>query len=66
MANARLSAAAREDLSDARLMLETASHNLQAVLREQPLAEADVAQALENAERQSRQAAAAIARVRGS
>jgi hypothetical protein len=58
-----LTKAAREDLSDARLLLETASHNLQMLARGEA-ATPELDQALENAQRQLEQALAAVTRVR--
>lgn len=56
-----LKAAAREDLSDARLLLETAAHNVQAALRN-PDAD-EVRCALETALTMAAQALAALKRV---
>ena len=55
------------ELADARLVLETASHNLQALVRgklDQLGGGADVDQALENAHGQLSQVVATLARVR--
>jgi hypothetical protein len=62
-----LTKAAIEDLADARLVLDTASHNLNALVRgklELLGPEADIDQALENAARQVDQVAKTLARVR--
>jgi hypothetical protein len=62
-----LTKAAIEDLGDARLVLDTASHNLNALARgklELLGPEADVDQALENALRQVEQVVKTIKRVR--
>jgi hypothetical protein len=64
-----LTKAAIEDLGDARLMLETASHNLQALVRGKLEAlgpDADVDQALANAEQQIQKVLATVARVRAA
>jgi hypothetical protein len=62
MSPLRLSESAREDLGDARLLLESASHNLQALLRG-AAAPADLEQALANARDQVKQVAATLDRV---
>jgi hypothetical protein len=59
MSARRLSAAQREALSDARLLLDTASHNLQAVVRATAPA-GDLDQALANAHRQIQQVLAIL------
>jgi hypothetical protein len=62
-----LSKSALEDLSDARLLLETASHNLQALVRGKLDAlgpDVDADQALANAHEQVDQVAKTLARVR--
>jgi hypothetical protein len=67
MPERRLSKAAIEELADARLVLETASHNLNALVRGKLEAlgpDADVDQALANAHRQLEQVVATLARVR--
>jgi hypothetical protein len=64
-----LTKAALEDLSDARLLLETASHNLRALSRgklEELGPEADVDQALANAQAQIEQVLATVGRVRAA
>lgn len=64
-----LTKAAVEELADARLVLETASHNLNALVRgklEVIGAEADVDQALANAHEQLGQVVATLARVRAA
>jgi hypothetical protein len=55
-----LTNAAREQLSDARLLLESASHNAQAALRQTM----DVDQAIVSAEEMTAQALAALKRLR--
>jgi hypothetical protein len=60
----RLSNAAREELSDVRLLLESASHNLQAILRGTPGQIEDLDQALENAHQQIGQVLSTLERVR--
>jgi hypothetical protein len=55
----RLSEALREELSDARLVLDTAGHNVQALLRD-----GDVEQSLANAIAMAEQGLAALKRVR--
>ncbi len=64
MTGLKLKADAREDLSDARLLLDTAAHNAQAALRNPDVEEALIA--LEAALEEARQAAAALERVRAS
>ncbi len=64
MPEQRLTTTQREELSDARLMLDNASHNLQTVLRgaaERP----DLAQALANTRLQVEQVLAIIDRLEG-
>jgi hypothetical protein len=64
MPEQRLTTTQREELSDARLMLDSASHNLQTVLRgaaERP----DLAQALANTRTQVEQVLAIIDRLEG-
>lgn len=62
MTGLKINEAAREDLSDARLLLDTAVHNAQAALRNPDPEEA--LEALDAALHQARQAAAALERVR--
>jgi hypothetical protein len=62
MARRRLTSASREDLSDARLKLDTAAHNVQAALKN-PLDD-EVREALANAAAMTEQALAALQRVR--
>lgn len=62
MSGLKINADAREDLADARLLLDTATHNAQAALRNADPEEA--LEALDAALNQARQAAAALERVR--
>lgn len=64
MSGLKLSAAAREDLSDTRLLLDTAAHNAQAALRNPDPEEGQ--EALDAALNQARQAVAALERVRAT
>jgi hypothetical protein len=64
MPGLKLNASNREDLSDARLLLDTASHNAQAALRNPDPDEAQ--EALDAALNQARQAAIALERVRST
>lgn len=57
----KLNAENREDLSDARLLLDTAAHNAQVALRN-PIPE-EAREALDSALRQTQQAALALERV---
>ena len=59
----RLSKDQREQLGDARLLLESSAHNIAILARHQGGLDADQWQALENAAAQSAQAAAAVRRV---
>jgi len=61
----RLNAALREELSDAKLLLDAASHNLHALLRATPTQPQDLQQALDNAHLQLSQVLATLERVRG-
>ncbi len=63
MSRRRLTNASREDLSDARIKLETSAHNIQAMLKN-PVDD-EVREALANAVTMAQQALSALLRVQG-
>jgi hypothetical protein len=63
MGTRKLTNACREDVGDARLKLDTAAHNLQAMLKNPQ--DDEVREALDNAVAMTTQALAALRRVQG-